>query len=155
MKIITTQTLTNSLTTFYLKKFEINGTFTLYFNTYIMSKESKFLTGIIIGAIAGVATGILLATESGEKTRKKIVVKTSELKEDLEAKLNDVSEKIKNIENEDLNSLKDKFFDVKEKNKDQYANIVDKAETIEKDIVSKYKGIKKEAKEKLGSTKNV
>ena len=114
-----------------------------------MSKESKFLTGIIIGAIAGVATGILLATESGEKTRKKIVVKTSELKEDLEAKLNDVSEKIKNIENEDLNSLKDKFFDVKEKNKDQYANIVDKAETIEKDIVSKYKGIKKEAKETI------
>ena len=56
---------------------------------------------------------------------------------------------------EDLNSLKDKFFDVKEKNKDQYANIVDKAETIEKDIVSKYKDIKKEAKEKSGSTKNV
>ena len=127
----------------------------LYIKTYIMSKESKFLTGIIIGAIAGVATGKLLATESGEKTRKKIVGKTSELKEDLEAKLNDVSEKIKNIENEDLSSLKDKFFDIKEKNKDKYANIVDKAETIEKDIVSKYKDIKKEAKEKLGSTKNV
>lgn len=127
----------------------------LYIITYIMSKESKFLTGIIIGAIVGVATGILLATESGEKNRKKIVGKTSKLKEDLEAKLNDVSEKIKNIENEDLSSLKDKFFDVKEKNKVQYANLVDKAETIEKDIVSKYKDIKKEAKKKSGSTKNV
>ena len=155
MKIITTQTLTNSLTTFYLNKFEINSTFTIYFNTYMMSKESKFLTGIIIGAIVGVATGILLATESGEETRKKIVGKTSELKEDLEAKLKDVSEKIKNIENKDLSSFKDKIFDVKEKNKDQYANLVDKAETIEKDIVSKYNDIKKEAKEKLASTKNV
>ena len=47
----------------------------LYIITYIMSKESKFLTGIIIGAIVGVATGILLATESGEKNRKKIVIK--------------------------------------------------------------------------------
>ncbi len=127
----------------------------LYILIHILAMESKFLTGIIIGAIAGVATGILLATESGEKNRKKIVGKTSKLKEDLEAKLNDVSEKIKNIENEDLNSLKDKFFDVKEKNKDQYANLVDKAETIEKDIVSNTEGIKKEAKEKSGSTKNV
>ena len=36
-----------------------------------MSKESKFLTGIILGAIVGAFAGILLTSESGEETRKK------------------------------------------------------------------------------------
>ena len=42
------------------------------------------------------AAGILLTSESGEETRKKIVGKTSDLKEDLDAKLKDISKKIKN-----------------------------------------------------------
>tara|TARA_R110000787_G_scaffold43372_1_gene106414 strand:+ start:23010 stop:23372 length:363 start_codon:yes stop_codon:yes gene_type:complete len=119
-----------------------------------MSKESKFLTGIVIGAIVGAAAGILLAPESGEETRKKIAHKTSELKEDLEAKLKDVSEKIKNLENEALTGFKEKFYDVKGKIKDQYAHLSDKVESIEEDILSKYKGLEKEAKEKLANTKN-
>jgi gas vesicle protein len=39
-----------------------------------MSEESKFSTGIVIGAIVGAAAGILLAPESGEETRKKIAL---------------------------------------------------------------------------------
>jgi gas vesicle protein len=120
----------------------------------MMAKESKFLTGIVIGAIVGAVAGVLLAVESGEETRKKIAGKTSELKEDLDAKLKDVSEKIKNLENEDLSGFKDVFYDVKGKIKDQYAHLSDKVETIEKDISSKYKELEKEAEEKLATTKN-
>ena len=146
--------ITNSLTPFYLNKFKKYSTFTIHFNTYIMSKESKFLTGIVIGAIVGAAAGILLAPESGEETRKKIADKTSELKEDLEAKFKDVSEKIKNLENEALTGFKDKFYDVKGKIKEKYAHLSDKVEDLEKDISSKYDELEKEAKEKLASTKN-
>ena len=119
-----------------------------------MSKESNFLTGIVIGAIVGAAAGILLAPESGEETRKKIADKTSGLKEDLEAKLNDVSEKIKNLENEALTGFKEKFYDVKGIIKDKYAHLSDKVEDIEKDISSKYKDLEKEAKEKLANSHN-
>ena len=125
------QTSTNSLTIFSLYKFEINSTFT--------------------GAFAG----ILLTSESGEETRKKIVGKTSDLKEDLDAKLKDVSKKIKNLENKDLSDFKDLFYDVKGKIKDQYAHLSDKVETIEKDILSKYANLEKEAKEKSATTKNI
>ncbi len=120
----------------------------------MMSEESKFLTGIVIGAIVGAAAGILLAPESGEETRKKIADKTSELKEDLETKFQDVSEKIKNLENEALTGFKDKFYDVKGEIKDQYTHLSDKVASIEKDILSKYKDLEKEAKEKLATTKN-
>ena len=120
-----------------------------------MSKESKFLTGIVLGAIVGAFAGILLTSESGEETRKNIVSKTSDLKEDLDAKLKDVSKKIKNLENKDLNDFKDLFYDVKGKIKDQYAHLSDKVETIEKDILSKYANLEKEAKEKSATTKNI
>ena len=119
-----------------------------------MSKESNFLTGIVIGAIVGAAAGILLAPESGEETRKKIADKTSGLKEDLETKFQEITEKIKNLENEALTGFKDKFYDIKGKIKDKYAHLSDKVEDLEKDISSKYKDLEEEAKEKLASTKN-
>ncbi len=119
-----------------------------------MSKESNFLTGIVIGAIVGAAAGVLLAPESGEETRKKIADKTSGLKEDLETKFQEISEKIKNLENEALTGFKEKFYDVKGKVLDKYAHLSDKVEELEKDISSKYKELEKEAKEKLAKSHN-
>ncbi len=119
-----------------------------------MSKESNLLTGIVIGAIVGTAAGILLAPESGEETRKKIAEKTSGLKEDLESKFQDISEKIKNLENEALSEFKGKFYDVKGKIKEKYAHLSDKVEDIEKDILSKYKDLESQAKETIANQNN-
>ncbi len=120
-----------------------------------MSDESKFFTGIVIGAIVGAAAGILLAPESGEETRKKIADKTSGLKEELDSKFQDISEKIKNLENEALSNFKDKFYDVKGKVKEQYAAISHKVEALEQELISKYKEIDNEVTEQSSETKNV
>ena len=48
----------------------------------------KSLPGILIGAVAGVVTGILLAPESGDKTRKKLAEEGNNFKEDFEGSLN-------------------------------------------------------------------
>jgi len=45
---------------------------------------SKFLFGFILGALGGLAAGILLAPDSGKATRKKIVDKTNKIKQELE-----------------------------------------------------------------------
>ena len=47
----------------------------------------KSLSGIIVGALAGVAVGILMAPESGEKTRKKLAEDSEKVKADLEDSL--------------------------------------------------------------------
>ncbi len=120
-----------------------------------MSNESNFITGIVIGAIVGAAAGILLAPESGEETRKKIADKTSGLKEELDSKFQDISEKIKNLENEALSNFKDKFYDVKGKVKEQYATISHKVEALEQEIISKYKEIDNQVTEQSSETKNV
>ena len=49
----------------------------------------KLLPGIIVGALAGVAAGILMAPESGESTRKKLSKDGTKLKSELERSLND------------------------------------------------------------------
>ncbi len=48
----------------------------------------KLLPGIIVGAFAGVVAGILLAPESGEKTRKKLAEEGGNFKDDFEGSLN-------------------------------------------------------------------
>ena len=52
--------------------------------------SSKLLTGILIGAAAGAVLGILFAPEKGSDTRKKIGKKSSDLKESLKTKFNDL-----------------------------------------------------------------
>src|SRR5256885_1317207 len=42
------------------------------------NKSSKFLTGAIVGAVLGVISGVLLAPQSGKKTRHDISKKSAE-----------------------------------------------------------------------------
>ena len=46
------------------------------------------LSSVIVGAVAGVVAGVLLAPESGEKTRKKLAEDGGKIKEDFEGSLN-------------------------------------------------------------------
>ena len=49
----------------------------------------KLLPGIIIGALAGIAAGVLLAPEDGESTRKKLSKDGNKLKSEFERSVND------------------------------------------------------------------
>jgi len=42
-------------------------------------KSENFITGVFIGAIAGLAAGILLAPDKGSETRQKIIDKGEDL----------------------------------------------------------------------------
>ena len=52
--------------------------------------SSKILTGVLIGAAAGIVLGVLFAPDKGADTRKKISKKGSDLKESLKTKINDL-----------------------------------------------------------------
>lgn len=48
-----------------------------------MNTKAKVLGGFLLGSIAGVAAGMLLAPRSGRKTRKKIITKSKKMAGDL------------------------------------------------------------------------
>jgi len=48
-----------------------------------MSGTLKFLTGVVVGAVAGGVVGVLLAPDSGRKTRKKISKEVGKIKDEI------------------------------------------------------------------------
>ena len=52
-----------------------------------MTNDQKVIVGFLVGAAAGALAGILLAPDSGDQTRKKIVSKANDLKDDLGSQL--------------------------------------------------------------------
>ncbi len=96
--------------------------------------DSKFLTGIILGAIGGV----LLAPASGKETRDKIADATADLRKDLHQKL----EQIRKEYNE---SNEFSFDDVKRilMNSDSEEKLA-KVSELEASIAKKYKDLEQE-----------
>ncbi|MCE2895044.1 MAG: YtxH domain-containing protein [Flammeovirgaceae bacterium] len=66
-----------------------------------MNTTSKVLTGVLVGASVGIIAGILIAPDSGKRTREKIVGKTRDLKNLMTDSMADV----KNAYNRELESL--------------------------------------------------
>jgi gas vesicle protein len=60
-----------------------------------MKDLSKVMLSFIIGALAGAATGLLLAPDKGKNTRKKIKDSINDLSEKAKDSINDLSEKAK------------------------------------------------------------
>jgi gas vesicle protein len=60
-----------------------------------MKDFSKVMLSFIVGALAGAATGILLAPDKGKITRKKIKNSINDLSEKAKDTFNDLSEKAK------------------------------------------------------------
>ncbi len=54
-----------------------------------MTTAGKVITGVLVGATVGIVTGILIAPDSGKKTREKLVNKTKELKTRMEDTLDE------------------------------------------------------------------
>jgi len=66
-----------------------------------MSTTSKIITGVLVGASVGILAGILIAPDSGKKTREKLVDKTKELKNLMAGKMDEV----KSAYNREVESL--------------------------------------------------
>ena len=60
-----------------------------------MKDFSKVMLSFIVGALAGAATGILLAPDKGKNTRKKIKDSIDDLSARAKDSINDLSEKAK------------------------------------------------------------
>jgi gas vesicle protein len=91
-----------------------------------MNKTGHFISGLLFGAAAGAALGLLYAPQSGEKTRKQISVKIKEMEKEL-LKLRD--------------QLKEKGLEMKEEVK---ARIKEVEERIEK-LKEQYKSAPEKA----------
>lgn len=60
-----------------------------------MKNSSKVLLSFIVGALSGVAAGLLLAPDKGKNTRKKIKDSIDDLSEKAKDSITDLSEKAK------------------------------------------------------------
>ena len=60
-----------------------------------MNNTIKLFSAFIVGAAAGLATGVLMAPDKGEKTRKKLLKEVDKAKKDLSSKADQQLEKIK------------------------------------------------------------
>jgi gas vesicle protein len=62
-----------------------------------MGKGKKFGLGVLVGAVAGVAAGILAAPKSGKETRKDIKNKAGEVKVSAERKLKEAHKELASL----------------------------------------------------------
>lgn len=63
------------------------------------------LKGLLIGGAVGLAAGILLAPESGKKTRKKLYQKANDVKEDAVSQVSDAVHSLKSQLNDRIDDL--------------------------------------------------
>ncbi len=66
-----------------------------------MNTTSKVLTGVLVGASVGIIAGILIAPDSGKRTREKLAGKAKDVKNLMHDSLDD----IKTAYNRELESL--------------------------------------------------
>lgn len=62
-----------------------------------MDNTSKVVAALLVGAVAGALTGLLLAPESGDKTRRKLNKSAKDMIDDLEDAWEESAEKIKSL----------------------------------------------------------
>ncbi len=84
-------------------------------------KNSKVLTGILLGAVIGMAAGVLLAPEKGSKLRKKLLKKKEEYADLFKGKFDDLlaelCEKYEMTKEEAINLI-EKYTDIKNEQKE-------------------------------------
>lgn len=77
--------------------------------------SGKLLTGVLIGAAAGAILGVLFAPDKGSETRGKISKKSSDLKNNVKDKINDLVDGISSHYENVKSEAEDAFADGKEK----------------------------------------
>ena len=103
-----------------------------------MAKGKKFGLGIIIGAVAGVVTGLLTAPKSGKETRQDIKNKAGELKGSAERKLKEAHKELDKLSNE----AKAKAKELQGKAKDEMDSYAKKADDLKERVKGAITSIK-------------
>ena len=78
-------------------------------------KTGKLATGILLGAAAGAILGILLAPEKGSETRKKISKSSSDFKESVKTKFNNIIDELSSKYEDALNGAEELAEEGKDK----------------------------------------
>ena len=92
------------------------------------------ITSILHGSWTGAVAGLLLAPASGKETRENLSEKAGELKDDLDKKFNEISQRLKELDGESLGDFKERFHEVKESVKERYEQMAKKVKDLEKDL---------------------
>lgn len=103
-----------------------------------MAKGKKFGLGILIGAAAGVVTGLLTAPKSGKETRQDIKDKAGDLRGAAERKLKDAHKELDKISAD----ARKKAAELKGKAQDELHTYADKADELKnkaKDAITSIK----------------
>ena len=85
-----------------------------------MDKTGNILAGFLLGAVAGVVTGILVAPHSGSKTRKLI-----------KRKVNDAANSVTEEINEQIENLEEKIRNLKKQGEEKVEFVKAAAKTVE------------------------
>ena len=79
-----------------------------------MAKSSHFIEGFIIGALAGIAAGVLFAPATGQETRRKIKEQSSNLKDSSDEWLSGTRDKSEAMVTKTLEAIEQGFDRVSE-----------------------------------------
>lgn len=103
-----------------------------------MAKGKKFGLGIILGAAAGVVTGILAAPKSGKETRDDIKKRATEAKGSAERKLKDAHKELDKVSRE----AKAKAKELQGKAKEEMDELSGKADVMKERVKGAITSIK-------------
>jgi gas vesicle protein len=126
-----------------------------------MAKKSNFFLATMIGAVAGVVGGLLLAPQSGKKTRDNIKNMVNKLGKELQGTVKDTKEKVQDIFGQVTDTSMEKYKEIKSAVMNKVAEVKTAGKEIDKDkysilvedVVKDFKGDFKETKN--GATKMV
>ena len=121
-----------------------------------MSKNGgKFFLAGVIGALAGAVGGLLLAPQSGKKTRQDIADLADEITKEIKNKADETRDQVKDIYGKYTSEGKEKYLEIKGAVVGKVASVKTAGEKIDKEKYGKVVDeVVSEFKEDLKATKN-
>lgn len=120
-----------------------------------MSKTGKFFLAGMLGAVAGAVGGLLLAPQSGKKTRREIVELANEIALKIKTKADDTRNQVKDIYGKYTEEGKAKYLEIKDAVVAKVATIKTAGEEIDREKYGKVvEDVVADFKEDLEATKS-